>query len=178
VIPIILADGENIDMASGIDIVDGQQGTTDDGHLAILVFEAVTEFCLPSIAFRAHMPPARITDDEGNSIVPLELVVVGLTTDCNGNEIDDGCDIDDGTSRDCDFNTVPDECETLTCPADLTGLEGVPDGNVGILDFLYLLAKWGPDGCADFTSPVPNVPDGIVGINDFLSLLAAWGPCP
>ena len=55
-------------------------------------------------------------------------------------------------------------------PADLDG-----DGLVGILDFLALLAAWGPcpgppDPClADIDG------DGVVGIADFLYLLGVWG---
>ena len=33
--------------------------------------------------------------------------------------------------------------EPPACPADSTGTEGVPDGIVGILDFLKVLADWG-----------------------------------
>ncbi len=56
-----------------------------------------------------------------------------------------------------------------TCPWDLD-----LDGNVGITDFLDLLAQWGTDplGPPDFNS------NGVVDINDFLELLAHWGPCP
>ncbi len=45
------------------------------------------------------------------------------------------------------------------------------DGNVGIVDFLALLADWGNASACDFDG-------GGVGINDFLELLANWGPCP
>jgi hypothetical protein len=56
----------------------------------------------------------------------------------------------------------------VTCPADLDG-----DGDVGVLDFLQLLAAWGPcPGC-----PEDLDGDDVVGILDFLALLAAWGPC-
>jgi len=46
-------------------------------------------------------------------------------------------------------------------------------GDVGINDFLDLLAAWGPNPGhpADFDG------DGTVGINDFLELLANWGSC-
>ncbi len=56
-----------------------------------------------------------------------------------------------------------------TCPWDLD-----MDGNVGINEFLDLLAQWGtdPGGPPDFNS------NGVVDINDFLELLANWGPCP
>ena len=53
--------------------------------------------------------------------------------------------------------------------ADLDG-----DGNVGITDFLELLAAWGPNP----GHPADLDGDGDVGITDFLSLLANWGPCP
>ena len=57
----------------------------------------------------------------------------------------------------------------VRCLHDLDG-----DDNVGITDFLELLAAWGtdPGGPPDFDG------DGIVGITDFLLLLANWGPCP
>ncbi len=54
------------------------------------------------------------------------------------------------------------------CPWDCGGDN---DGNVGIGDFLVLLALWGGPGSCDFDG-------GGVGINDFLALLANWGPCP
>ncbi len=47
-----------------------------------------------------------------------------------------------------------------------------PDGEVGINDFLELLAQWGSPGSCDIDG------GGGVGINDFLALLANWGPCP
>ncbi len=64
--------------------------------------------------------------------------------------------------------------DTLACTAsciwDIAGF----DGEVGINDFLDLLAAWGPNPGhpADFDG------DDVVGINDFLELLANWGPCP
>ena len=49
--------------------------------------------------------------------------------------------------------------------------EPLPDGIVGITDFLALLAQWGGPGSCDF--------DGAgVGITDFLLMLGTWGPCP
>ncbi len=56
-----------------------------------------------------------------------------------------------------------------TCPWDLDG-----NSNVGIVDFLMLLALWhtNPGGPPDFDG------DDIVAITDFLALLGAWGPCP
>jgi len=57
----------------------------------------------------------------------------------------------------------------VPCPWDCGGDN---DGNVGIVDFLALLAEWDEVGTpCDFDG-------GGVGIVDFLSLLANWGPCP
>jgi hypothetical protein len=134
--------------------------------------------CEAPVAFRAHDPPTRITDDLGMEILPLTLSEFPPLADCNGNDVEDACDIDGGASRDCNADGVPDECQVLTCPADITGLGGEPDGVIDILDFLELLAQWGSSGCADFTGAAPGVPDGVVDILDFLELLASWGPCP
>ncbi|MHC4080327.1 MAG: hypothetical protein ACYS15_15400 [Planctomycetota bacterium] len=45
---------------------------------------------------------------------------------------------------------------------------------VGVLDFLALLAAWGP--CDDQPDPCPEDldGDGVVGVLDFLILLANW----
>lgn len=56
--------------------------------------------------------------------------------------------------------------------ADCTGdVDG--DGEVGITDFLILLANWGPNA----GHPADIDGDGEVGITDFLALLGNWGPC-
>jgi hypothetical protein len=55
------------------------------------------------------------------------------------------------------------------CPADIDG-----SGSVDVLDFLALLAAWGPcPGCPEDING-----SGTVDVLDFLELLAAWGPCP
>jgi len=45
------------------------------------------------------------------------------------------------------------------------------DGQVGIIDFLALLADWNNASACDFDG-------GGAGITDLLELLANWGPCP
>jgi hypothetical protein len=57
----------------------------------------------------------------------------------------------------------------IPCPADIDN-----DGVVGVLDFLLLLAAWGPNP----GHPADLDNSGAVGVNDFLQLLAEWGPCP
>jgi len=60
--------------------------------------------------------------------------------------------------------------EFVPCPWDC----GDGDGEVGINDFLALLAQWGETGTScDF---IPG--DAGVGIDEFLDLLANWGVCP
>ena len=54
------------------------------------------------------------------------------------------------------------------CPGDLDC-----DGFVGITDFLWLLAVWGPNP----GHPADLDGDGSVGIVDFLMLLGNWGTC-
>ena len=60
-------------------------------------------------------------------------------------------------------------CDAGTCQGDVDG-----DGEVGIVDFLALLAAWGPNP----GHPADLNGDDVVGITDFLLLLALWGPCP
>ena len=56
-------------------------------------------------------------------------------------------------------------------PIRLGDIDG--DGTVGIVDFLALLADWGP--CAQTCCLADLSLDGFVGIADFLTLLANWG---
>jgi hypothetical protein len=64
--------------------------------------------------------------------------------------------------------TIPD-CTPAALPSDLDG-----DGVVGMVDFLALLADWGP--CSDCgTCPADFDGDCSVGILDLLILLGSWG---
>jgi hypothetical protein len=62
---------------------------------------------------------------------------------------------------------APDPHFEYFTPGDIDG-----DGSVGIVDFLTLLALWGP--CPG-PCPADLDGDGSVGITDFLTLLANWG---
>jgi hypothetical protein len=71
----------------------------------------------------------------------------------------DGDQLYDGTDDDCGG-----------CPWDCGGDN---DGNIGIVDFLEVLAQWGSkSGSCDFGEGEPGV-----GINEFLTILSKWGPC-
>jgi hypothetical protein len=67
--------------------------------------------------------------------------------------------------------TISVSCEPLgePCPWDCAQ---PPDGDVGVVDFLALLAEWGELG-----TPC-DVDGGGVGVTDFLEMIANWGPCP
>ncbi len=79
------------------------------------------------------------------------------------------------TERPAVFTNNAGQSATVTgapaCPWDCGGDN---DDNVGIVDFLALLAQWGMvDATCDFGLGAPGV-----GIEDFLQLLGNWGPCP
>jgi len=89
------------------------------------------------------------------------------TGDSDNDGIDNFCDFcpgNDATGQDVNFDGCPD----AQCTGDIIG-----DGNVGITDFLFLLASWGPQ---EF-HPADLNGDFSVGIVDFLALLANWGSC-
>jgi hypothetical protein len=86
--------------------------------------------------------------------------------DCNNNGVHDGTDISGGSSTDYNIDGIPDDCQ---CVADING-----SGSVNVMDFLLLLAAWGPT----LGNPADINLDNSVDVLDFLILLAAWGPCP
>jgi hypothetical protein len=58
----------------------------------------------------------------------------------------------------------------LSCIGDVDG-----SGDVGVTDFLAILAAWGPVLPGD---PADVDHNGDVGVTDFLKVLSQWGPCP
>lgn len=102
----------------------------------------------------------QFTDCNGNTLNDDCEILSGVDPDCNSNGIPDDCDIDD------DGTGVPDDCEAV---GDLNG-----DGSVGAADLLILLARWGP--CADCQVCPADLDDNCtVGASDLLFLLANWG---
>ena len=113
------------------------------------------------------LPGSPVIDAADNSAVPK-----GIETDHDGDPrfVDDPDTTDTGNGTPPIVDIGAHELQVVsTCPWDLDG-----SGDVGINDFLDLLAQWGtdPGGPPDFDG------DNIVGINDFLALLANWGSCP
>jgi hypothetical protein len=70
----------------------------------------------------------------------------------------------------------PDELEVGSVGPDLACIADIDNsGDVGVTDFLELLAAWGPQPLGH---PADIDHDGSVGVTDFLKLLSRWGPCP
>jgi hypothetical protein len=94
--------------------------------------------------------------------------VCETVTDCNGNGVDDGCDIALSNATDFNSNGIPDVCE---CASDLNANHWVNGADLGVL-----LAFWGPRSSAFPAADLTN--DGDVNGADLGYLLNAWGPCP
>jgi hypothetical protein len=108
-------------------------------------------------------------DAGDNTAVPA-----GIDTDLDGNPrfLDDPCKADTGGPPDDAPYVDMGAYEFQGCSCDLDG-----DGNVGVNDFLDLLAAWGP--CVDCNNcPADFDSDCTVGVTDFLILLGNWGSCP
>ena len=95
--------------------------------------------------------------------------------DCNGDGLEDGAQIFDGTLEDLDGNGVPDCCDAGTscepCIADITG-----DGNVDSSDLGILIALWNTSAKSNPEADINR--DGTVNAADIGLLIGAWGPCP
>jgi hypothetical protein len=102
----------------------------------------------------------------GAGIFHLENGTVGPTvsgtmfcsnsgTDIHGDWIDGGA------------NVFQDNCDTVSCPADLN-----EDGFVNVNDLLTVIDAWGSSGgVADINT------DGIVDVVDLLEVVGSWGSC-
>ncbi len=55
------------------------------------------------------------------------LVCLHHSTDCNGNEVPDECDIAEGVAEDCNSNGVPDACDLADGTMDDCNSNGLPD---------------------------------------------------
>jgi hypothetical protein len=124
-----------IDIASGVDIHNGQFPTSDDATLVTLHFTANQTGCVRSLRFREHSPPTRISDETGSEIQPLQLISLPPdqpSSDLNGDGVVDGADLLTMLSQwgDC--------ADSILCTADLNC-----DGSVDGADLLILLSNWG-----------------------------------
>ena len=135
----IIASGNMIDLAAGIDTFNAQPPTDMDAPLARLSFIANEEFCTPNVVFRPHIPPTRLTDPVGDDIVPLELFDL-TPPDCLGDIFPKG---GDGTVNVLDLlELLARWGEIVPSIADIAP-DGC-DGVVNVLDLLKMLEVWGP----------------------------------
>jgi hypothetical protein len=82
-----------------------------------------TESCAPPTGQSLDSPCAFGEDNQGELYIcdldgELYKLVPGDFVDCNGNFVDDRCDVSLGTSHDIDGDGVPDECQA--CPVAAT----------------------------------------------------------
>lgn len=94
--------------------------------------------------------------------------------DCNGNGVDDLCDVFDGTSLDANGNGVPDECEVCVGDLDCSGVVDFVDINAFVL-YLSNFPVWQTTyaGCLVANGDIDG--DGVypafADINPFVTLL-------
>ncbi len=98
-----------------------------------------------------------VTDCQGNSIPDGCDIEFDFSEDCNANHVPDECDLADGSSPDCNNTNIPDECDidagtSADCNANLVPDECEPDCN----------GNGVPDDC-DVDSDGDGVIDGCDG---------------
>ncbi len=117
-----------------------------------------------------HFEPVATSCDDGETCNGVEACnedgacVSQVVEDCNENEVEDACDIEDGTSQDCNRNDIPDECDIADgTSADYNG-NGIPDECELVV---YLDIK--PGSCPNPVNPRSRgvVPMAVVGLDSF-----------
>jgi hypothetical protein len=131
----------------------------------------VTEVSSSSASWAAVPPTAPQTDPWDPSTGPPGQVLLGQFSTTNGTGFYGTFLIQfvvDGQNTDQEVVSFQWFAPPPPCPWDCAD---PPNGQVGIPDFLALLAQWHTSGSCDFDG-------GDVHISDFLAMLAHWGPCP
>ncbi|MCZ6652838.1 MAG: hypothetical protein O7D91_07410, partial [Planctomycetota bacterium] len=157
----IEADGENIDLAAGIDVLGGQSPTSADAELVQLTFEALMGGCVVSVTFRENEPATGLTDIDGSPIEPLLLIGLSDSADIDDGDActDDSCDPDTG-----EVTHIPNYDTQSECCVPATGNTTLIDDNDACTD----------DACDPLTGQVTHTPidpstcnDGIACTFDF-----------
>lgn len=126
----IVASGGFIDVASGVDIANGQMPSSADSLLIELNFTVLAGSGAPVIGFVSHKPPTRLSDDQG---IEIETLLEGFPSP--------SCPADLNGNGDVGFGDIVILLKSWgeECPGDL-----IPDGVVNIEDLIELLVSWGP----------------------------------
>lgn len=158
-LPIIMpiaANGDDIDLAAGINQFTGQQPTQANALLATLTFQARPIQGVAHVAFRPHDPPSQFADNLGDTIQPdlidaPQISISATSLDSDGDGWFDGCDNCPQTSNanqlDSDADGVGDACDVCpgTIPHAPVDAQGCPpfvpadfdrDGDVDSVDYL------------------------------------------
>ncbi len=133
----ITASGENINLSAGINTFIGQPPSAADADLAVLTFEILTLCGVGAVEFRPNLPPSRLTNAVGQSILPIALVDLSLTTSCAGDVVASGVvDVTDLLLVIGNWGACPPEPE---CCAGNTNADAV----VNVTDLLQVIGDWG-----------------------------------
>lgn len=161
----VIANGEEIDVAAGINQFLGQPPTQADALLVTLVFQARVTTGKGSVRFRPHEPPTQFANLAGDTIAPAllnspQISVSASPLDTDSDGLLDGCDNCPNDSNplqtDSDADGVGDACDA--CPGTIPGVgvnpQGCPtlvrpdldrDGDVDETDFAaFLSCRSGP----------------------------------
>jgi hypothetical protein len=131
--------GDTLDCAAGINTFINQQPTSADSDLVVFTFQIVTPCGPGDMVFRTHKPPTRISDADGDPILPLALVDYMPFLTCPADVFPTGSvDSDDLTRVILQWGACanpPPAC----CPGDVDG-----NGAVDADDLTAVILAWGP----------------------------------
>ncbi|MEM7230080.1 MAG: hypothetical protein AAF432_14830, partial [Planctomycetota bacterium] len=100
--------------------------------------------------------------------------------DCDGDMINDGCELEKGSQVDLDFDGIPDDCVAMTpCPWDCAPAGG--NGVINIDDLLAVINAFGSTSSSCDSAPDNGdgtFGNGIVNIDDLLAVINNFGACP
>lgn len=133
----ISAVGNHIDLASGINAFIKQPPSSADADLAILTFQVTTPCGMGAVKFRSNQPPTRLTDEQGQPILPLALQDLAFLGPCPADmEVNGRVDVNDLLL----VITHWGRCPSLPtcCPGDANG-----DHTVNVDDLLAVIVGWG-----------------------------------
>ncbi len=127
-----------------------------NGTMAVTIFGSpeVSATACPRPMSQVTVAFAESIDCDGNGVQDSCDIAAGTAADCNANSIPDSCEISSGSAQDCDGNGTLDRCDTL--------VNGSADDNQNCT----------PDSCEHAVGDFGL--DGIVGGDDLTLLLSLW----